>query len=107
DLLRLSLDSVGQQEVPLEQELAFLDRYLQIEKVRFGDRLTVTMDVDERALDAFVPNLILQPLVENALKHAVAPYAGPGTITIRADRVGDRLHLEVEDDGPGLVLAHQ
>ena len=116
DLLRLSLDSVGQQEVPLEQELAFLDRYLQIEKVRFGDRLTVVMDVDERALDAFVPNLILQPLVENAIKHAVAPFAGPGTITIRAARDaappetggleagGDVLRLEVQDDGPGLAM---
>ncbi len=111
DLLRLSLDSVGQQEVPLEQELAFLDRYLQIERVRFGDRLTVVMDVDERALDAFVPNLILQPLVENALKHAVAPFAGPGTITIRAARDdappgagNDVLRIEVQDDGPGLAL---
>ena len=111
DLLRLSLDSVGQQEVPLEQELAFLDRYLQIEKVRFGDRLTVVMDVDERALDAFVPNLILQPLVENALKHAVAPFAGPGTITIRAARDdappgagNDVLRIEVQDDGPGLAM---
>ncbi len=105
DLLRLSLDSVGQQEVPLEQELTFLDRYLQIEKVRFGDRLVVTMDVDDATLDAFVPNLILQPLVENALKHAVAPFAEPGRIAIRARREGDVLHLEVQDDGPGLSLS--
>lgn len=104
DLLRLSLDSVGEQEVPLEQELAFLDRYLQIERVRFGDRLTVEIDVDESALDAFVPNLILQPLVENALKHAVAPFAGPGHVTIRAHRTGDTLRIEIEDDGPGLPI---
>ncbi|MEP0546009.1 MAG: histidine kinase [Rhodothermales bacterium] len=104
DLLRLSLDSVGEQEVPLEQELAFLDRYLQIERVRFGDRLTVEIDVDENALDAFVPNLILQPLVENALKHAVAPFAGPGHVAIRARRSGATLRLEVEDDGPGLPI---
>ena len=102
DLLRLSLDSVGEQEVPLEQELTFLDRYLQIERVRFGDRLTVEIDVDENALDAFVPNLILQPLVENALKHAVAPYAGPGHIAIRARRDGSTIRLSVADDGPGL-----
>jgi sensor histidine kinase YesM len=102
DLLRLSLDSVGQHEVPLEQELTFLDRYLQIERVRFGDRLTVEIDVDENALDAFVPNLILQPLVENALKHAVAPFAGPGHIAIRARRDGATVRLSVEDDGPGL-----
>ena len=104
DLLRLSLDSVGEQEVPLEQELAFLDRYLQIERVRFGDRLTVEIDVDEQALDALVPNLILQPLVENALKHAVAPFAGPGHVTIRARHHGDSLRLEIEDDGPGLPI---
>ena len=104
DLLRLSLDSVGEQEVPLEQELAFLDRYLQIERVRFGDRLTVEIDVDENVLDAFVPNLILQPLVENALKHAVAPFAGPGHVAIRALRDGDALRIDVEDDGPGLPI---
>ncbi|MEM1041750.1 MAG: histidine kinase [Bacteroidota bacterium] len=102
DLLRLSLDSVGQQEVTLEQELAFLERYLQIERVRFGDRLTVEMDVDEATLDALVPNLILQPLVENALKHAVAPFAGPSRIAIRARREGDTVRLTVSDDGPGL-----
>jgi sensor histidine kinase YesM len=102
DLLRLSLDSVGEQEVPLEQELTFLDRYLQIERVRFGDRLAVEIDVDENALDAYVPNLILQPLVENALKHAVAPFAGPGHIAIRARRDGSTIRLSVEDDGPGL-----
>jgi two-component system LytT family sensor kinase len=106
DLLRLSLDSVGQQEVPLEQELTFLDRYLQIERVRFGDRLTVEIDVDENALDAFVPNLILQPLVENALKHAVAPFAGPGHVAIRARRDGATVRLSVEDDGPGLPAPH-
>ena len=104
DLLRLSLDSVGQQEVPLDQELAFLDRYLQIERVRFGDRLVVEMDIDDTTLDAFVPNLILQPLVENALKHAVAPFAAPGCITIRARREDEALYLEVQDDGPGLSL---
>ncbi len=106
DLLRLSLDSVGEQEVPLEQELAFLDRYLQIERVRFGDRLTVEIDVDDAALDAFVPNLILQPLVENAIKHGVAPFAGPGHVTIRAHPNGATLQLSVEDDGPGLPVPH-
>lgn len=101
-LLRLSLDSVGEQEVPLEQELAFLDRYLQIEQVRFGDRLSFELDVEEEALPALVPNLLLQPLVENALKHAVAPFAGPGRVALRARRDGDTLLLSVEDDGPGL-----
>ncbi|MDX1530995.1 MAG: histidine kinase [Rhodothermales bacterium] len=103
DLLRLSLDSVGEQEVPLEQELAFLERYLDIERVRFEDRLAVEVDVDDGALAALVPTLVLQPLVENALKHAIAPFARGGRVTVRAHREGDVLRLAVEDDGPGLA----
>lgn len=102
ELLRLALDSQKAQEVPLEQELGFLDRYLAIEQVRFPDRLRVTRDIDESLMDALVPNLILQPLVENAICHGLAPRSEPGHILIRAAREGDELLLEVCDDGPGM-----
>src|SRR5690606_36718017 len=96
------LDSESEAEKPLEQDLAFLNRYHQIERVRFQDRLTVEMDVDMEALDALVPTLILQPLVENAIMHGIAPYTAAGRIVIRARRTGGTLRLEVADNGPGL-----
>jgi LytS/YehU family sensor histidine kinase len=102
DLLRLTLENLGQQEVTLQSELEFLSKYVQIEQTRFGDRLFVQFDVEPSALDAQVPHLILQPLVENAIKHGVAKRAGPGHIAISARRDGDKLHLEVRDDGVGL-----
>jgi signal transduction histidine kinase len=102
DLLRLTLENLGQQEVTLQSELEFLSKYVQIEQTRFGDRLVVQFDVEPSALDAQVPHLILQPLVENAIKHGVAKRAGPGHIAISARRDGDKLHLEVRDDGVGL-----
>jgi two-component system, LytTR family, sensor kinase len=102
DLLRLSLEQVGDQEVSLAQELAFLDRYLKIEQVRFQDRLTVNIDIDERLMEASVPNLILQPLVENAIKHGISRKAGLGKIDIVARREGDELCIEVLDNGPGI-----
>jgi LytS/YehU family sensor histidine kinase len=103
DFLRLTLESGGMQEVPLKQELDFLGRYLEIEKTRFADRLTVHMDVEPDALDAQVPNLILQPLVENAIRHGIARSSSAGTIEIRAHRANGTLHLAVRDDGPGLA----
>lgn len=106
ELLRLALDRSDALEVPVAQEIDFLDRYLQIEQTRFDDRLDVTLDVDDAALDAAVPNLILQPLVENALRHGIAPRADAGRLVIRArtgGARGERLLLEVEDDGPGLA----
>lgn len=102
DLLRLTLDTLGQQEIPLQGELDFLAKYLQIEQTRFADRLIVNFDVQSEALDTLVPNLILQPLVENAIKHGVAKKAGPGHIEVSARREGDKLRMEVRDDGVGL-----
>ena len=102
DLLRLTLENIGHHEVSLKAELEFLSKYLQIEQTRFADRLTVRFDIQTESLDALVPNLILQPLVENAIKHGVARKAGPGHIQITARRDGDKLWMEVRDDGVGL-----
>jgi two-component system LytT family sensor kinase len=105
DLLRMSLDSGSQKEWRLSRELEFLDKYLQIEKARFGDRLTMDFEVDSDTFDAFVPALILQPLVENAIKHGVAPHTAHGHIEIRAKNVDGVLQLSVSDNGPGPVTA--
>ncbi len=102
DLLRLALDTVGQQLVPLKQEMDFVGRYLEIEKIRFQDRMTVTTEIAPGTLDALVPNLVLQPLVENAIRHGISARAEPGTIEIRSRRDGDNLVLTVRDDGNGL-----
>ena len=102
DLLRLALENAGTQEVSLQQELEFLERYLGIEQIRFGDRLRVHLRIAPETLAARVPNLILQPLVENAIRHGIASRAAAGTIEIRAARANGFLHLEVADDGPGL-----
>jgi two-component system LytT family sensor kinase len=102
DLLRASLDRSGGQEVPLVDELTLLRAYLDIEAVRFADRLHVEYDIDPDAAGCLVPDLVLQPLVENAVKHGIATVAGGGTIRIIARRAGDRLTLTVSDDGAGL-----
>lgn len=101
ELLRLSLESVGVQEVPLHQELAFLRKYLDIEQTRFHDRLHVEMSIDPQALDAAVPNMILQPLVENAIRHGIAPLASGGCVSVAAARDNGALHLRISDDGCG------
>jgi sensor histidine kinase YesM len=88
-------------DVRLADELAFVDTYLALEALRLGDRLRVERRIDPEALDCFLPALTLQPLVENALKHAVAPRAAGGTLTIAAEVAADALHIEVRDDGPG------
>jgi signal transduction histidine kinase len=103
DLLRMALDQPGVQEIALKDELDFLAKYLEIEQARFGDRLTVRFDVDPLTLDAQVPNLVLQPLVENSIRHAIAVRIEPGVIEIRARRAGGQLLLEVCDNGPGLA----
>ena len=102
DLLRLTLDSIGQQEIRLKSELEFLSKYLEIEQTRFADRLVVRFDIQPDTLDALVPNLILQPLVENAIKHGVARKVGAGHICITARHDADKLWMEVRDDGVGL-----
>ena len=101
-LLRHALEWTDDQELPLEEELAFLKRYLKIEETRFQDRLSVHLDVAEDTRMALVPNLILQPLVENAIKHGVAPYARPGRIELRIRRRGEKLIAQIDDSGPGL-----
>jgi two-component system, LytTR family, sensor kinase len=102
DLLRITFDRSGSTRVSLQEELEFLQKYLEIEQTRFQDRLTVRFDIEPETLDAEVPRLILQPLVENAIKHGVSPQAGPGLVQIVARRKGDVLWLEVSDDGVGL-----
>jgi signal transduction histidine kinase len=102
DLLRYAMESTEAQEVPLRQELDFLDRYLQIQQARFGERLVVRREVAEETLDARVPNLVLQPLVENAIEHGIAPHARVGEVVLRARRREGRLELEVQDNGAGL-----
>jgi signal transduction histidine kinase len=102
DFLRLTLKSSDAQIVDFEQELEFLKCYLDIERIRFQDRLTVELDIESQALTAMVPNLILQPIVENAVRHGVARQTNPGYITIQARREGERLIVRVEDNGPGL-----
>jgi signal transduction histidine kinase len=102
DLLRTALDSSDTQEVTLRQELEFLQRYLEIEQTRFGRRLTVKTDVAPDTLDARVPNLILQPLVENAIRHGIEPHAKPGRVELRSQREAGTLVLEVCDNGAGL-----
>jgi two-component system LytT family sensor kinase len=105
DLLRMSLQRVGVQEVSLKEELDFLSKYLEIEQTRFRDRLTVVFDVQADTLDALVPNLLLQPLVENAIKHGLGPRPTPGQVTVRARRNGALLELDVQDNGVGLSAA--
>ena len=103
DLLRRTLENTGTQEVPLKQELDFLERYLEIERTRFGDRLTVRMYIDPDTLEAQVPNLVLQPLVENAIRHGIEPHSRPGIIELRAQRKNGMLELQVQDNGAGLA----
>ena len=103
DLLRITLEHLGQQEVPLGAELDALEKYVDIERTRFADRLVVRFDIQPDTLDTLVPSLLLQPLVENAIKYGVARKSGPGHIDISARRDGDKLRLEVRDDGIGLT----
>jgi signal transduction histidine kinase len=102
DLLRLSLETHGAQEVPLAQELQFVQRYVDIERTRFADRLTVQFEIDPTVLSARVPSLSLQPLVENAVRHGIAARPAPGSILVRARRENEHLRVEVADDGLGL-----
>jgi signal transduction histidine kinase len=102
ELLRYALESTEAHEVPLQQELDFLRRYLEIEQTRFGDRLVVRMEIAPETLDARVPNLLLQPLVENAIAYGVAPHSRLGTIVLSSRRDNEILELQVRDNGNGL-----
>jgi two-component system, LytTR family, sensor kinase len=106
DLLRLTLNKSGHQEVTLREELELLDRYLEIEQTRFRDRLRVRMMIEPSALSVRVPRLLLQPIVENAIRHGIAPRAAAGSIEVEARCQGGSLQLRVRDDGPGLGNAH-
>jgi len=103
DFLRRTVQDSGRQQVPLAEEMEFLQKYLDIQKVRFADRLQLTVDVPRELLPAQVPSLILQPMVENAVKHGIAKRAQGGAIKISAFRSNGRLTLSVYNDGPNLL----
>ncbi len=102
DLLRMSLESKDRQEVPLAEEVAFLDHYLAIQKIRFGRRLKVEIDIAPEVRYAQVPSLFLQPLVENAIRHGISHRASGGTVVVTAEPVDGKLVIRVSDDGAGL-----
>jgi signal transduction histidine kinase len=102
DFLRMTLENSGSQEVTLQQEMEFLSCYLEIERIRFQNRLTTRMDIAQPTLVAKVPNLILQPIVENAIRHGIAPRSTPGLIEIEAKQRNGTLRIQVRDNGPGL-----
>jgi len=101
DLLRESLDRAGEEKVPLHREIAFIKRYLQIEQIRFEDRLRLQLDIEPETLDILVPSLILQPIVENAIKHGIARSSTAGLLQIKSERQNGDLILTVTDDGRG------
>lgn len=103
DLLRLTLETSGERELALSRELRLVEAYLAIMQARFDDRVRSVVDVAPEVREALVPAFILQPLVENAVKHGLEPLTRGGCVWVRARREGDRLVLEVEDDGAGLV----
>jgi LytS/YehU family sensor histidine kinase len=105
EFLRLTLRNTGRAEVTLREELEFLERYLAIEKTRFGDRLATRFRIRSEVLEARVPNLLLQPLVENAIRHGIAKSSDAGRLEVSATHEGGRLLLRVADDGPGLGTA--
>ena len=102
DLLRLSLESKDRQEVPLAEEISFLEHYLAIQKIRFGDQLKIETQISQDVKYAFVPCLFVQPLVENAIRHGISQRSAGGTVIILAQRAADRLDIRILDDGVGL-----
>lgn len=102
DFLRLTLENSGAQEVTLQKEMEFLRCYLEIERIRFQDRLVTRLDVSNQVLDAKVPNLILQPIVENAIRHGITPRSTPGIIAIEAKPHNGAVRIQIRDNGPGL-----
>jgi LytS/YehU family sensor histidine kinase len=102
DLLRLSLDARDRQEIPLAEELAFLDHYVAIQKIRFAENLRIEIQVSPEVKYALVPGLIVQPLVENAIRHGISRRASGGTVTVTAARDSNQVQIRVLDDGVGL-----
>lgn len=102
DLLRLSLDARARQEIPLAEELAFLDHYVAIQKIRFAENLRIEIQVNPEVKYALVPCLMVQPLVENAIRHGISPRASGGTVTVTAQRGPNQVEIRVADDGVGL-----
>lgn len=100
ELLRASLETGGRQEIPLRQELALLNAYLEIMRVRFGDRLEIVQRIDDSLLDVFVPSFLLQPLAENAVRHGIEPWHLSGRVEVDVLREGDELVVQVRDNGP-------
>jgi two-component system, LytTR family, sensor kinase len=105
DLLRLSLETRDRQEIPLAEEMAFLEHYLAIQKIRFGDNLQIERRIAPEVRYASVPSLVIQPLVENAIRHGISGRAEMGTVTVSAQRVNELLQIRVLDDGVGLPPA--
>lgn len=103
DLLRISLERMNVQEVPLKDDIAFIERYLIIEQIRMGDRLIVKTNFHPETLDALVPCMMTQPILENAIKHGIAPHIKPGTIIATSWRIAEKLYLQIEDDGKGFT----
>src|SRR5262249_3459464 len=103
ELLRTTLEPEGRPEVPLADEIRWLQIYLTIQQTRFGERLRVDIDVPADCQSALVPTLILQPIVENAIRHGFGAMPGPGCVTITARRDAGRLRIDVTDEGPGAV----
>jgi two-component system LytT family sensor kinase len=102
NLLRLSLDSKDRQEIPLAEEIAFLDHYLAIQQIRFGDHLKIEMRIQPQVKYASVPCLLIQPLVENAIRHGISKRASGGRVTLLAQKVENELEIRILDDGVGL-----
>lgn len=106
ELLRLALSQSERQEVPLREEMQFVERYLEVQQTRFGDKLRVEQNIEPAALDCLVPTLLLQPLVENAIRHGIEPAENAGLVRLTARRQDELLVLTVEDDGVGLPAAN-
>ena len=101
ELLRTAIATASQAEIPLADEMEFNTRYLDVERLRYGDRLDVHIEMARETFDALVPNMLLQPLIENAVRHGVAPHAGSGRVDVKAIRQGERLCISVRDTGTG------
>jgi signal transduction histidine kinase len=102
DLLRRSIETKDRQEIPLAEEMEFLAPYLAIQKIRFGEKLNVEVKIEPELQNVMVPSLILQPLVENAIRHGISLRAAGGTVIVSARKMDDQLEIRVQDDGVGL-----